>query len=186
MKNIVLASKSPRRRELLCKLDLPYTSYSPNIDESLDNTKDIEESITILAYNKAKDAIKQHSNSIVIAADTIVTIDTIILGKPENTQDAFNMLRLLSGRIHSVMTGVCILSDNKMESFCDISEVEFYPLSDEEIVKYIETKEPMDKAGGYGIQGKGALLVKRIVGDFYSIMGLPIARINQKIDEFLL
>src|SRR5690554_3964916 len=129
MKNIVLASKSPRRRELFDKLNLPYITYSTNIDESLDNTIELEESITLLAYNKAKDAIKHYPTSVIIAADTVVTIDKIILGKPKDTQDAFNMLKLLSGRTHKVMTGVCILMDNKMVRFCDTSEVEFYSLS---------------------------------------------------------
>ncbi|NLN05157.1 MAG: Maf-like protein, partial [Clostridiaceae bacterium] len=108
-----------------------------------------------------------------------------ILGKPKDKQDAFSMLRQLSAKTHKVMTGVCIMTENRMESFCDVSEVTFYPLTDEEIEKYIATGEPMDKAGAYGIQGQGALLVKHINGDFYSIMGLPIARINQILRTFI-
>lgn len=185
MKDIILASKSPRRIELFKKLNLPFSCITPDIDETMDLTFGLEKAVANLAYKKANSIIEKHPSSIIIGADTIVTISNNILGKPKDKQDAFNMLRLLSGKTHKVMTGVCILTDNRMESFCDTSEVTFHPLTDEEIEKYIETGEPMDKAGAYGIQGQGALLVKHINGDFYSIMGLPIARINQILHSFI-
>lgn len=185
MKDIILASKSPRRIELFKKLNLPFSCITPDIDEAMDLSCGLENAVAKLAFRKANSIIEKHHNTIVIGADTIVTLENFILGKPRDKQDAFNMLMQLSGKTHKVMTGVCILTDNRMESFCDTSEVTFYHLTDNEIKKYIATGEPMDKAGAYGIQGQGALLVKHLNGDFYSIMGLPIARINQILHSFI-
>jgi len=185
MKDIILASKSPRRIELFKKLNLAFSCITPDIDETMDLSCGLEKAVANIAFKKADSILKSHPNAIVIGADTIVTLENIILGKPKDKQDAFSMLRQLSAKTHKVMTGVCIMTENRMESFCDVSEVTFYPLTDEEIEKYIATGEPMDKAGAYGIQGQGALLVKHINGDFYSIMGLPIARINQILRTFI-
>ena len=185
MKNIILASKSPRRKELLKKINKPFTCISADIDETLDLSSGLEKAVINLAFRKANYVLERYENSLVIGADTIVTIDNSVLGKPRDERDAFNILKQLSGKTHKVMTGVCIITDNRMDSFCDVSEVTFFPYSDQEIYEYISTGEPMDKAGAYGIQGQGALLVKHINGDFYSIMGLPIAKINKILSEYI-
>lgn len=185
MKDIILASESPRRRELFTKLNLPFSCVSTNIDETLDLTIGLEDAVCELASRKAYSVFNNNRHSIVIGADTIVTLDNLILGKPKNKEDAIYMLRQLSGRTHKVLTGVCILYNNDKIMFCDSSEVSFYPLSDEEIYNYVNTGEPMDKAGAYGIQGNGALLVQSIKGDFYSIMGLPVAKINRTLRNIL-
>lgn len=185
MREIILASDSPRRRELIAKLGIPYKCVSANIDETMDITLGLEDALCDLASKKAYAVYDSHKESMIIGADTIVTLDNLILGKPKNKEDAKYMLQKLSGRTHKVLTGVCILYNNEKITFCDSSEVTFYPLSDEEINDYINSGEPMDKAGAYGIQGYGSLIVQSIKGDFYSVMGLPVARIFRTIRSIL-
>ena len=185
MKRIILASQSPRRRELMTKFNLPFDCVVADVDEHFDLTDGLEKAIINVACKKAEAVFNNYPYSVVIAADTIVTINNKILGKPRNEQDAFDMLQLLSGKTHKVLTGVCILSNDKKEYFCDSSYVEFYPLTKKQIMDYIATGEPMDKAGAYGIQGQGALIVKSIIGDFYSIMGFPIARVYRSLLKFI-
>ncbi len=137
-----------------------------------------ENAVLTLSEQKADEIYREHRSEVIVAADTIVAIDGKILGKPVDEKDAFAMLKTLSGRVHEVFTGVCVIFANgRKERFFEETKVEFYELSDAEIAAYIKTGEPMDKAGAYGIQGKGALLVKRIDGDYYNVMGLPVARL---------
>lgn len=177
---MILASQSPRRRELLSVITNNFQIIPAVGEENIPEGTSPEEAVLLLSRQKATEIYLKYINETVIAADTVVTIDGKILGKPQNEQDAAEMLRMLSGCVHSVFTGVCVMfADGRSESFAEETAVEFYPLSDEEIAAYIATGEPMDKAGAYGIQERGALLVKRIEGDFYNVMGLPIARLSR-------
>ena len=137
-----------------------------------------------LALKKARAVAKRHPEDIVLAADTVVALDNHILGKPQDEAQAQKMLRLLSNRVHQVYTGYCILKQNRCEIGVSCTSVEFYPLSDEDIESYIATGEPFDKAGGYGIQSLGSLLVRKIDGDFYNVVGLPIAEISRLLRTF--
>ena len=172
---IILASASPRRRELLTMAGITYQCIPADIKEIVPEGTPVEKISEVLSVQKAEAVYVTHPEDIVIGSDTIVVIDGTVLGKPKNEADAFAMLKLLSGRVHTVYTGVTILSKNGRSSFTSHTEVEFYPLTDEEIRAYIRTGEPMDKAGSYGIQGYGCVLVKRINGDYFTVMGLPVA-----------
>lgn len=137
--------------------------------------------VTFLAKQKADEVAKKFLCDVVIGADTVVALGNTVMGKPKDKNDAYNMLSALSGKIHSVFTGVCIISGENCITFFEETKVEFYSLSDDEIYRYIESGEPMDKAGAYGIQEKGALLVKRIEGDFFNVVGLPVASVVRKL-----
>ena len=134
---------------------------------------------------KAESISKGRERSLIIGCDTSVLIDGKILNKPRSTNDARTMMHLLSGKTHQVITGCCLYYQGRFHSFSEITEVEFYPLSDDEIEQYIKSSEPYDKAGGYGIQNKGALFIKGIKGDYYNVVGLPVARLKREIDSFL-
>lgn len=175
---MILASKSPRRFELLKIISEDFRVIPSTGDEVILDGTSPKDAVLMLSRQKAEEIFSQYKNEVIISADTVVAIDGKILGKPHSGSDAAEMLRTLSGRIHTVYTGVCVIfEDGSCENFAESTEVEFYPLSDKEISDYIATGEPMDKAGAYGIQEKGALLVKRIIGDFYNVMGLPIGRL---------
>ena len=180
--NIVLASASPRRKELLSNLNLDFKIMKSNIEEFV-NDKDTPESVAMsLSFQKAIDiANKTSENNIVIGADTIVVLDEKILGKPMNEQDAFNTLTQLSGKYHEVITGICVLrlSDNKKIVDYEVTKVKMREFSESEIRRYIKTTEPMDKAGSYGIQGYGSLLVEKINGDYFNVVGLPVSKLGQ-------
>lgn len=178
MNHIVLASTSPRRKELLHKLNIPFFIYSPNVDETIVGTHSPDTVVQTLALRKAKAVAKQYPHSIVIGADTIVYAERI-LGKPLNRQEAISMLKELSGRTHSVYTGVAIVHQGTEETFFEKTDVEFWELSNADIERYVDSGEPFDKAGAYGIQGFGAILVKAIIGDYYSVVGLPISRLSR-------
>lgn len=184
MRSLILASQSPRRRELLERCHLPFTVEAADIDEALDLSQGLDKAMEDLAERKARKVFERHREAVVIGADTIVVLDQAILGKPRDAADAKLMLRRLSGRTHQVMTGVCVMAAEKKIMFCDTSEVEFYPLTDQEIKAYAKTGEPLDKAGAYGIQGEGYYLIKQITGDFYSIMGFPAARVCRALKKF--
>lgn len=184
-KKLILASGSPRRKELLELCQIPFTAETADIDESMNKKADLSEEIQKLAYRKAEEVFKKHPDAVVIGSDTIVVIDQEVLGKPKTEENAVLMLKKLSGRVHQVITGVCVLSNENCETFAVVTDVEFFELSDDEIYEYAATKEPLDKAGGYGIQGKGALLVKEIRGDYYSVMGFPISRVNRALARYL-
>ena len=174
---LVLASASPRRKELLQRILSDFIVCPSKEIEKIENTIAPQELVLSLALEKAKAVKKRYPNNRILAADTVVFGGNLILGKPCNKQQAREMLTLLSGKEHMVYTGVCLLENQRMEQFYEKTVVEFYPLSSQEIDAYIATGEPFDKAGGYGIQGQGALLVKRIDGDYYNVMGLPLARV---------
>lgn len=183
MPQLILASNSPRRRELLQKLNIPFKALSPNVDESISTYVSPEDIVMTLALRKANIVKDLEENAVVVGCDTVVVCDDQILGKPKNESEARDMLKQLSGRTHSVYTGVAIIHDAKQELFFEKTDVEFWLLSDEEIEQYIESGESFDKAGAYGIQGLGALLVKSIRGDYYSVVGLPIARLSRVLRE---
>ncbi|MCR4593765.1 MAG: Maf family protein [Clostridiales bacterium] len=183
MKNqLVLASASPRRKEILTDAGYTFILRVSDADESLPEGISPEEAVRTLAERKAK-AVKKSSNETVIAADTVVALEGKILGKPENEQDAFDMIRSLSGRVHDVYTGVCVINEKESTVFSDKSTVEFRELTDEEILDYIESGEPMDKAGAYGIQGKASAFAKVKSGSFYNVVGLPIEKLNAILKE---
>ena len=181
----ILASASPRRRELIKLIDENAIFLSADIDESVPKDIEIESAPEFLACKKAYSISKEHKNDLVIGCDTAVFIDTKMLNKPRDKQDAFNMLSLLSGRTHKVITGCCIINNGKSLSFSCTSYVKFFDLSEKEILDYIETGEPMDKAGAYGIQGKGSLIVEKIDGDYFNIVGLPVSLLNRYINRLL-
>lgn len=177
MAEIILASGSPRRKELLETAGLDFEIIVADIEEKIPDGATPQEAVKALALQKAQAVANSHRESIVIGADTVVVCDGKILGKPKDEKDAFNMLRMLSGRSHTVCTGVALIKGDKIKNFCDETEVEFHTLSDKEIEAYVSTGEPMDKAGAYGIQGKGCVLVKRINGDYFNVVGLPVSRV---------
>lgn len=175
MKKIILASASPRRRELLATAGIEFEICVKDVDETVPEGTLPPDAAEMTATKKALASAVEHSEDIVIGADTIVVADGKILGKPRSNEDAIAMLTMLSGKEHTVITGVCIACNGKTEVFHKESKVRFYPLTDKEIADYVATGEPMDKAGAYGIQGKGSVLVEGIEGDYFNIVGLPVA-----------
>ncbi|MBQ3087708.1 MAG: septum formation inhibitor Maf [Clostridia bacterium] len=173
-----LASQSPRRKELLERAGLQFEILISGCDESVPDGLDAEQTVLHLAVQKARavQALCQPQD-VILAADTVVVTNGEILGKPKDQADAFRMLRALSGRTHTVMTGVCITSGDKTEQFVSKTDVTFYDLTDEEIIAYVATGDPMDKAGAYGIQSKGVVLVESICGDYSNVVGLPLSRV---------
>ncbi len=183
---IILASASPRRKRLLSFLYPDFRTIPSDIRELVPKDLPAEKCPEYLANLKADYVSKGYNKCLVIGCDTSVIIDGKILNKPRCTADARTMMHLLSGKTHKVITGVSLFYMGKTRSFSAITEVEFYPLSDQEIEEYINTTEPYDKAGGYGIQNKAALFIKGIKGDYYNVVGLPVARLKREIDTFLL
>lgn len=185
---LILASASPRRKELLEKIGLPF-EILPAKGEEIITKKLPWEVVEELSFQKAKEISDlQTENCIVIGADTIVARDTKIMGKPKSEEDAFAMLSDLSGDQHQVYTGVTLIKtgeETKTVTFAEKTEVFFYPMSEREIRDYIATKDPMDKAGAYGIQGDFAIHVKKIDGDYYNVVGLPIGRLYQELKRLL-
>ena len=182
-RKLILASQSPRRRELLELAGLTFECIPSRAEEHIPEGIPAEKVPALLAESKARDILRSHPDAIVLGSDTIVVCDGDILGKPADEEDAFRMLSELSGRTHMVYTGVAILSADQQTVFTTGTAVEFYPLTEKEIRDYIRTGEPMDKAGAYGIQGRGALLVKKIDGDYYTVMGLPIAEVVRHLPD---
>jgi septum formation protein len=181
MQNLILASSSPRRKELLENLRLTFTISSSEVDESFDPTLSPEDVVMDLAERKAKVIFKENPEAFVIGSDTIVVVNGQVLGKPTDEADAKGMLEKLSGRKHEVYTGVSILSPNGTARFFERTEVWFWELTDEEINFYVQSGEPLDKAGGYGIQQLGSMLVKKINGDYFAVMGLPASRTYREL-----
>lgn len=180
---LILASTSPRRSELLRMAGIPFTAAPVEVgEEYLPGTPPMQ-IVEQLAARKATAAAKQYPDDTVLGADTLVVLKGRIFGKPKNAADAKTMLKLLSGSVHQVYTGYCLIHNGKPVCGHECTSVEFYPLREEDIDSYIATGEPMDKAGAYGIQGRGALLIKRIDGDFYNVMGLPVSKINRILRE---
>ena len=185
MPKIVLASKSPRRRELLDRLGLAHTVISVDTDEWYPDGLEPEDIVKHISREKAFAAANMVApEDIVITADTLVFLDDQKLGKPKDENDAFAMLSALSGREHLVCTGVTVAQGNRTLSEAESTHVRFAPLSEDTIRAYIRTGDPMDKAGSYGIQGLGALLIEGIDGDFFNVMGLPVRRLSLMLRRF--
>ena len=177
---LILASASPRRRELLEKFGVPFTIRVADIDETMDPGKPPFDEVARVSRMKAL-AVPREPGDVVIAADTIVVCEGRVLGKPRSKAEAAEMLGLLSGRDHQVMTGCTIARGAACESFTEVTDLHFRPLSEKEIARYVESGEPMDKAGAYGIQGGAALFCQRMVGDYYNVMGLPVCRLGETL-----
>jgi len=180
---IILASQSPRRKELLKMCGYEFEVKPAEADETLPEGITPGEAVCHLSRIKAEAA--DDGENIIIGSDTVVASEGEILGKPHSDEDAFSMLKKLSGKVHSVFTGVTLIKKKEKITFFEETKVEFYPLSDEEIKDYIKTGEPKDKAGAYGIQGYGGLLVKGISGDFNNVVGLPVARLSRELKKLL-
>lgn len=187
MKNLILASGSPRRRELMSQVGLDFTVVTSDADENIKEMEP-EDYVRELSSVKAQSVLEQYADNedsvIVIGADTIVYHKGEILTKPKNEEDAFRILKSLEGQIHQLYTGVTICSAHKNVSFYEKTDVWVYDMTDEEIRDYISTGEPMDKAGAYGIQGKFAAYIKGIEGDYNNVVGLPVARLVHELKAF--
>jgi septum formation protein len=219
---LILASSSPRRKELLQGLNLNFKTHPSMEDESVPAGTKPKEMVEMLALRKAKSVSSHYNNGLIIGSDTIVVFEDEVLGKPQDEKDAYNMLAKLQGKQHMVFTGVAIVAASNGQSiretidqagtsdnilylgntgqYCILSEsangnpeimvghtvskVTFRPLSENEIKRYIETGEPLDKAGAYGVQGIGAVLIEKIEGDFYSVMGLPLNILYLMLQKF--
>ena len=181
---IILASASPRRKELMGHFPFPFTVRVSQADEKMDSRKLPQNEVARISCNKAM-AVARQADDIVIGADTIVVCDGVILGKPKDEADAYRMLSMLSGRAHQVMTGVTVLQGKRSHSFTEITDVYFRPLSETEILSYIHSGDPMDKAGAYGIQSGASLFVEKIVGDYYNVVGLPVCHLSLVLKEFM-
>ena len=184
-KQLILASASPRRRELLEQGGIPFTVIPSQAEEKI-TTEQPGQAVEELSYLKCSDIYeKSLGDVLVIGADTVVASEGKILGKPSSQKDAVKMLQSLQGREHEVYTGVTIMAregnENRKKTFHEKTKVVFYPMSDEEIRSYVNTGEPMDKAGAYGIQGKSAVFIKEISGDYNNVVGLPLARLYQEL-----
>ncbi len=179
--NLILASASPRRKELLELLKLSFEVIVSEVEEVVDENLHPSEMVQSLAQQKAENVAKSYQDAYVLGSDTLVVYEGKMLGKPKNEREAIEILTMLSGKTHEVYTGVSIVHNKKYHSFYEKTSVTFYPLTQKEIEEYVSTKEPMDKAGAYGIQGFGALLVKEIKGDYYTVVGLPIARTKREL-----
>ena len=177
---LILASASPRRKALLSLLGIPFTVRAADIDETMDPEKPPFDEVARVSRLKAL-AVSRGEEDIVIAADTIVVCQGKVLGKPHSEAEAAAMLRLLSGRDHQVMTGCTILYGDRAETFTEVTSLHFRPLSEKEIQKYVQSGEPMDKAGAYGIQGGAALFCEKLEGDYYNVMGLPVCRLYETL-----
>lgn len=176
---LFLASSSPRRSELLQRAGFEFTVEPADVSEAVLHGTPPMQIVEQLSARKAKAVARLHPEDTILAADTIVVLKGRVLGKPKDDEAAKAMLKLLSGNVHQVYTGYTIIRGDKFLCGHEVTSVEFYGLSQKEIDDYVATGEPADKAGAYGIQGKGALLVKRINGDFYNAVGLPIAKISR-------
>lgn len=183
--DIILASQSPRRRELLERMGVRgFRIVTPDIEEHMERALPPEELVRRISLEKALAVQEQEGGgSIIIAADTVVALDGAVLGKPADKLEAFKMLSTLSGCRHQVYTGVTVLRGEEGHTVSEETTVSFRELSGEEIDWYIATGEPMDKAGAYGIQGYGALLIEGIQGDYYNVMGLPVCRLGQLLEK---
>ena len=183
--NLILASGSPRRRELLSLYTTEFTVCASDFDESTVTADTPDRLVEKLARGKCLAVSAQHPGDVVIGCDTVVDVNGTVFGKPHGVEDAKRMLRALSGSTHEVHTGVCVSDGTRTESFVDSCRVTFFPIPEVEIERYAATEEPYDKAGAYAIQGRAALWLDRIEGDYYTIMGLPVSRTVQLVERFV-
>ena len=179
--SLILASASPRRQELLQTAGIAFTVHVSEAEEHIEPGTAPQEAVMQLARQKAEAVSKDYPDELVLGADTVVVYDGDILGKPTDEADAVRMLRMLSGKTHTVYTGVCLIQSGQAETFFEQTDVTFYPLTNEEIEQYVATGEPMDKAGAYGIQGRGCTLVQAICGDYFNVVGLPVSGVCRRL-----
>ncbi|MFX0558986.1 nucleoside triphosphate pyrophosphatase [Tepidibacillus infernus] len=186
MEKIILASSSPRRREILELIGISFLVHPSDVDEGYNESNSPEDIVKQLATRKAMDIASYYQEGIIIGADTIVVLDGQILGKPKDEEDAFQMLNRLQGRSHQVFSGVAVVDakTREVKASYQMTKVYMDPLSEEEIRLYIATKEPMDKAGSYGIQGFGAIFIEKIEGDYFNVVGLPVALLSTLLKDF--
>ena len=181
---LILASGSPRRKELLSLYTTDFTVCVSAFDEDAVTADTPAELVEKLARGKCLTVSAEHPGEVVLGCDTVVDVGGEVFGKPHSVEDAKRMLRALSGATHEVHTGVCVSDGTHTESFVDSCKVTFFPISEEEIDAYTATKEPYDKAGAYAIQGRAAVWLDRIEGDYYTIMGLPVSRTVRLLEQF--
>ena len=179
---LILASASPRRKELLGLFGVPFVVRAADIDETMDPYKPPFDEVARVSCLKAQ-TVSRGPEDVVIAADTIVVCEGRVLGKPHSEAEAAEMLQLLSGRDHQVMTGCTVARGSRVCTFTEVTDLHFRELSDREIARYVASGEPMDKAGAYAIQGGAALFCQRMVGDYYNVMGLPVCRLGQVLKD---
>ena len=182
---LILASGSPRRRQLLEQIGLTFTVRASDADERVVPGLSPAEVVEVLSARKGEAvAAGAAPGDLILAADTVVSLDGAILGKPQDREEAVSMLTSLSGRTHQVYTGVTLIRDGVRRTEHEVTAVTFRSLSPEEIAAYVSTGEPMDKSGAYGIQGLGALLAERLEGDYFNVMGLPLCRLGRMLSRF--
>jgi len=186
MQQIILASQSPRRKQLLEWAEIDFTVEASTADEIYPENLSVLEIPVFIAANKAKAVQQKIKNGLIIlAADTIVVLNNTVITKPANRDEAIKILRSLSGKVHKVITGVVLLQNEKQISFADVTQVEFHKLTDEQVCFYVDKYKPYDKAGAYAIQEWiGVVGIKSINGDFYNVMGLPVSRVVQELNKF--
>ncbi len=184
MAEIILASASPRRKELLATAGLDFTVKVADVEEKIEDGLAPDAVVMSLALQKAQAVALDNPEAVVIGADTVVVLDGTILGKPESEQNAVEMLTALSGRSHTVYTGVALIKGDRVKNFCEATQVEFYDLTKEEIEAYVATKDCMDKAGAYGIQSRGCVLISKIDGDYFNVVGLPVSKVYRELRDF--
>ncbi len=180
---VILASNSPRRKELLGVITADFTVCPSLCEENVPENISPFETAEYLARLKALEVASRYKDAVVLGADTCVLAENRVLGKPKDRDEAKRMLKLLSGKTHSVVTGCAVVKKGNCQSFSVETKVEFYSLSEKEIEDYVSSSEPYDKAGGYGIQGKASLFVKGIIGDYFNVVGLPIAELNRVLKD---
>ena len=186
MQNIILASSSPRRKALLEQIGLEFTVEPSRYEEDMTITAEPKTLARILARGKAFDVAQRHDSGLVIGADTFLSYENKVIGKPKDPAEAVSMLEHLAGRTHSVITGVAVIdAATEQEELRAVETlVTFRDLSQEEIVDYVATGEPLDKAGAYGAQGRGALIIEKIEGDYFNVVGLPVATLAEMLKLF--
>lgn len=183
--DMILASASPRRRELMKLITENFTAVSTDADETVPEDISSEKASEYLSLVKAEAAAELYPDDLVIGCDTIVIVDDLILGKPDGESQCRQFLSMLSGRTHRVITGCTLFYKGMKRTFSCSTDVRFFDLSESDIEGYIATGEPFDKAGGYGIQGKGSLLVESISGDYFNVVGLPVSMLNRELEQFI-
>lgn len=184
MSDLILASASPRRKELLSLAGFDFEVITSDVEEVIDPSLKPYELVMSLASQKARAVAYKHKDKTVIGSDTVVVLGGKVLGKPYSAEEAVQMLKSLSGNTHEVFTGVCLIKGERKHCFYERTAVTFHPLEDELIEQYVASGECNDKAGAYGIQGKGCVLVKGIEGDYFNVVGFPVARFYREIKSF--
>ena len=182
---VILASQSPRRKELIKMLNIKAITIPSKVEEIIDESLSHEEMVMDLALQKATDVFRKHKEDLVLGFDTLVILGDKVMGKPKDKDEAKAYLKELSGNTHRVITGCAFIKKGHSSSFYSSADVTFYAMTDEEINEYIETNEPFDKAGAYGIQGYGSKYIKAIFGDYYAIVGFPVSKIYRELKTII-